>query len=602
MMARHWLAERHRWAMACALALCLGPAQAIATETRLTAPGAPEDVVDRLRAGSLVVTAEERGLTDPQEVLSAALADYRTLIGLLYDQGYFGPEISIQVDGREAANIPPLSPPSQIDRIDINVITGPKYSFGRATIQPLAPGTELPETYARGQTASTRAVQDAARASVRAWRAVGHAKANIGDQQIVVDHINAELDSDLTVLPGPRVRFGNVTVTGNKDVRTDAILRIAGFPEGEVYDPEQVEKVANRLRRTGTFGSVSLTEAETANPDGTLDFEISAAERLPRRISFGAEIATEEGVELSVGWMHRNIFGAAERLAFDARVRNIGGTEDIDGLIALRLDRPAAFGVDFDHFILGEIERAEETFYKIDRALIGTGVRRIFSDDLFGELAIAFERARSEDVFGTRDFTMVLFPGRVEWDRRNNKVDATQGFYVDVRAMPYGGFQDTETGFRGFVDTRGYIGFGEDDRVVLAGRLQLGTVIGSSLEGTSPAFTFYSGGAGTVRGQPYQSLGVDVDGGTAGGRAFLGLSAEIRARVADRISVVGFYDHGAVDKDSFVGSSTEYHSGAGLGVRYDLGGIGPIRLDLGWPVSGDTGDGLQFYLGIGQAF
>lgn len=45
-----------------------------------------------------------------------------------------------------------------------------------------------------------------------------------------------------------------------------------------------------------------------------------------------------------------------------------------------------------------------------------------------------------------------------------------------------------------------------------------------------------------------------------------------------------------------------YHSGAGLGVRYDLGGLGPLRLDLALPVDGDTGDGLQFYLGIGQAF
>ena len=41
--------------------------------------------------------------------------------------------------------------------------------------------------------------------------------------------------------------------------------------------------------------------------------------------------------------------------------------------------------------------------------------------------------------------------------------------------------------------------------------------------------------------------------------------------------------------------------GAGLGLRYATA-IGPIRLDLAVPVGGSTGDGLQIYLGLGQAF
>ena len=88
----------------------------------------------------------------------------------------------------------------------------------------------------------------------------------------------------------------------------------------------------------------------------------------------------------------------------------------------------------------------------------------------------------------------------------------------------------------------------------------------------------------------------------AGGRSFLNASAEVRARVTAKISVVGFFDYGAVDSSSFISSDAYSHSGAGLGVRYDLGGFGPIRLDLALPVDGPTDDGLQFYIGIGQAF
>jgi len=44
-----------------------------------------------------------------------------------------------------------------------------------------------------------------------------------------------------------------------------------------------------------------------------------------------------------------------------------------------------------------------------------------------------------------------------------------------------------------------------------------------------------------------------------------------------------------------------WQAGAGLGLRY-VTGLGPIRLDIGGPVMGDTGDGIQVYVGIGQAF
>ena len=43
------------------------------------------------------------------------------------------------------------------------------------------------------------------------------------------------------------------------------------------------------------------------------------------------------------------------------------------------------------------------------------------------------------------------------------------------------------------------------------------------------------------------------------------------------------------------------HAGAGIGVRYKTP-IGPLRFDIAAPVSGKTGNGVQVYLGLGQAF
>ena len=77
----------------------------------------------------------------------------------------------------------------------------------------------------------------------------------------------------------------------------------------------------------------------------------------------------------------------------------------------------------------------------------------------------------------------------------------------------------------------------------------------------------------------------------------------MRVKTGDRISIVGFLDVGYIGEEQFPdGSSGSWHSGAGAGVRYDTG-IGPVRVDLAVPVSGtETSDGLEIYIGIGQAF
>jgi translocation and assembly module TamA len=86
-----------------------------------------------------------------------------------------------------------------------------------------------------------------------------------------------------------------------------------------------------------------------------------------------------------------------------------------------------------------------------------------------------------------------------------------------------------------------------------------------------------------------------------GGAYFAAGSLELRAKVTEKIGLVGFYDAGSVGIDGFFNDTASSHSGAGIGVRYDTA-IGPIRADIAAPVSGDTGEGVQFYIGLGQAF
>ncbi|WP_264212671.1 autotransporter assembly complex protein TamA [Leisingera thetidis] len=591
--------------LACVIAfslLALLPPAAFGAETTLEAPGADAALAERLRGASASVAAS--GETNVQELLAAALSDYRTLVQVLYDGGHFSPVVNIRLDGREAAGIQPLNPPRTVSKVEITVQPGPRFAFGKAEMAPLPRQSDVkfPEEYASGQPASTGAIRDAAAAGVRAWRRSGHAKATVSDQTITANHLQARLDAQLRLAPGPRLRFGRMRVTGDTNVREEAIRRIAGFPAGDRFHPDLLAKSATRLRRTGSFSSVVLREAEQPNPDGTLDYTAVVEDLPPRRLTFGAEISSTDGLELSGSWMHRNLFGAAEKLRIEARLSGIGSSNDIDGRIAVRLDRPAALGPDDLIFYLAEAEQLDEEHYKATRVFGAAGVRRTFSDDFFAEAALGVSSILAEDVFGKRRFKYVAGRLRAEYDKRDSRVNPASGYYLQGGATPFIGIGGSKSGLQMKADGRAYYGLGADDRIVLAGRLQMGSVIGPSLSGISPTLLFFSGGAGTVRGHEFQSLGVPANGGTAGGRGFLALSGEVRGKITGKISLVGFYDIGFVDADSFVSGSSARHAGAGFGLRYDVAGIGPIRLDLAYPVDGGSEDGLQFYIGIGQAF
>jgi len=588
--------------MLLSLGLVLAAATAEALETRLSAPKAPEELTDRLQGASAALSLGDGA--DLQEVLAAALSDYRTLVQVLYDAGYFAPVVNIRLDGREAAAINLLSPRAAVENVAITVDPGPRFTFGQAEIRPL-PATEpaaLPEDFATERPASTGVIQDAATAGLSAWDRAGHAKVELAGQSITADAVKQRLDAELRIAPGPKLRLGNLRIEGESDVRRAAIQRIAGFATGKTYHPDLVSKSATRLRRTGAFSAVTVTQAETPNSDGSLDF-IAKVEDLPkRRFTFGVEFSTSEAVELSSSWTHRNLFGAAERLKIDLALSGIGSGE-IDGSVSARLDRPAALGTDETLFYVASLEQLEEEHFSASSATGAIGVRRTVSDTTYVEGALGLRYVHADDAYGDdREFKYVAARLRGEKDKRNIKTDPTSGYYLDGEIVPFVGLDGGDPGVQINIDARGYRSLGASGRVVLAGRVQLGSLIGPDPGNVSPTLLYFSGGAGSVRGQEFQSLGIDVGGDTAGGRGYLALSGEVRGRITDAISLVGFYDVGFVDESSFVSGDSEYHAGAGIGLRYNVAGIGPIRLDLAMPVSGDTEDGLQFYIGIGQAF
>ncbi len=589
------------WVLGVVAWLMAGPGLAL-DRLEFAVIGAERALKRDLQNSSLLVAAVREDRKDAQSLFAAAQAEYERLLGVLYAQGFYGGTISVQVDGREAASIPPLRAPEQIYRITVEVRPGQVYTLDRAGLGPVAPGSELPESFQRGAPAGTDAIRDAALAAIDGWRDRSHAKADVGAQRIVADHNARRVTADLVVDPGPALTFGDLSISGQERTRESRIRDIAGLPTGKPFSPEAAQAVADRVRRTGTFRSVSLREADEPNPDGTLDFDLTVAEEQTRRYGVGAEYASDEGVRLTAFWMHRNLFRGAERLRFDGEVSGIAGdTAGLDYALGVRYQRPATTAAANDLALFAEVERLNEPEFTSISISVGAGLtRRASPTATFGagvELSLSDESSGA----GDETFRHIFFPVTATLDRRDGPLDTREGAYVDVEVAPFLGFAGSSSGVRTTVDARAYEAFGS--RLVIAGRLQFGSIAGADITGLPNDLRFFSGGGGTVRGQDFQALGVDLGGGvTSGGRSFVGLSGEARVDVTETIGIVGFADWGFVGPDSFPNADGDSHAGAGIGLRY-FTGIGPIRVDLGVPVSGTPGGSdYQLYIGIGQAF
>ncbi len=559
-----------------------------------------------------------RALDDPFEndsdLFGAAVTDYARILGALYGEGFYSPGISILVDGREAADIDPFNPPDRIGTIALNVTAGPRFGFGTLDVSPrpvARQGTRLVKGFEPGRQARSGLIAQAANTAVGEWRDEGHAKAAVADQRIVADHRAARLDVAIALAPGPKLRFGTITLGGDTGVSDRRVREIMGFPEGEVFSPEALRDAVSRVRRSGVFRTVSVREADQPNPDGTLDFAMTLIEEKPRRIGADVEYSTVEGLSAGAFWLHRNLFGGAERLRIDGRVQNLAGEEaglvdrgGEDYELNLRLTRPGSLGPDNDLFVFAGLESIDDPDYKEDSFRFGIGLTRYFTPRLTGEVSGGLRYSEVSDAFGTRTFKHAVLPTTLEWDRRDTPGDAAEGFYIDVSATPYIGIDGSQSGAQTELDLRAYYGFGPNNTTVLAGRVQVGSVIGSDLDATPPEFLFFSGGGNTVRGQKYQSLGIDQPNGeTSGGRSFLGFSGEVRQLIRGTIGAVLFADAGYIGADSYIDGDAGFHAGAGAGVRFGTP-IGPIRVDLATPVSesGDAFSRVELYIGVGQAF
>lgn len=131
--------------------------------------------------------------------------------------------------------------------------------------------------------------------------------------------------------PGPRSRYGHVSVEGIRDLDESTVLRTLQFRAGDMYRTSQLQEAQSRLFGLEIVRTAAVTPDFTSLPDSVIPVAVRVQEGDPRRVRAGGGWSSSECMDVDARWVHRNFLGGGRRLQIRGRVSNIlaSGFKDV---------------------------------------------------------------------------------------------------------------------------------------------------------------------------------------------------------------------------------------------------------------------------------
>jgi translocation and assembly module TamA len=567
-------------------------------------------LADLLRAASSLFELQDNPPPSLSGLERRIDADRDRLIAVLRSAGHYDSTLDVAMD-REAQ---PL-------RVTLTVTPGPVYHLKDVSVRaagdagvPGEPVTAAVLGLEMGETARAPRVVEAGERLLRLMGQRGYAFARLVDRTVVVDHGDRTMDVAFVVDPGPLVRFGEARIEGVRDVDAALVRGRLPWAPGTVYDPALMERARNGIAQLEVFDLVRLQLADAPGPRGETPVTVTVSERKRHFLGAGVTYSSTEGVGGQAYWGHRNLFGGAEQLRVGMEFGRINAatatTFERLGHSDLRFNasfrKPDVLAVR-QALVLGfQVVNEAPPAYLRRAVVLSAQLERRIADGPVLTYGIIGERGRDAVEEATFQTRMIGAPVALTWDGTDNVLNPTRGFRAAGTVTPWvplAGDQGQRRFLASSFNGSAYYSVAGNGRLVAAGRVGAGSIVGAGLGAVAPDKRFYAGGGGSVRGYAFQKAGPRNEAGDpTGGRSLLETGLELRIKVTDEIGIVPFIDAGTVFASSLPGFSRPLAVGTGLGGRYYTE-FGPLRVDVGVPLNRQSGDApWQLYLSLGQAF
>jgi outer membrane protein assembly complex protein YaeT len=406
---------------------------------------------------------------------------------------------------------------------------------------------------------------------------------------------------------GPVCTFGAIRVEGNESVSSNVIMREIKFHEGERFNGSKIEAARQRLFAIDLFQLVDISVEDLEKETTVLPVRILVKEAKKQTVRLGVGYGTDDQLRGQAQYEIRDFLGDGRRLQVNVKVSAI--VQVLEG----RFIQPYFMETKGSLIVDGGIMRESQISFENVKEFIRPKYEYKWFEGLVSYAGYNFEAnflgnvlipPSPTDQEHQAYYISSLVAGNT-WDMVDSVLDPRKGWRVLQNMEWATSLLGSQVDYFKFtLEGRGYLpvlNLGS-----MAAKVKYGAI--EPLENTSgvPIFKrFFSGGTDSVRGYPYQKLGLlDRFGDPIGGMELLEGSLEWRFPIRSPLEGVVFSDFGNVAPTigSISWADTRYT--AGVGLRY-LTIVGPLRFDVGYelnPPDQRTFSPYQFHFSIGQAF
>ena len=382
-----------------------------------------------------------------------------------------------------------------------------------------------------------------------------------------------------------RYYFGEVTL--DQDILDDELLqRYIPFEKGTPYSLDLLIELQHALNDSYYFQSVEVSPGKPLHDSNEIPITVKLTPRKRHRFSFGLGYGTDTGARAKFGWEMPRFNKSGHRFDTDVNISQIGYS-------VIANYRVPVFNPRTDQLIY-TTGIVHETIDDRESTLRSIGVSLKHSRDEWRESISLNYQQEDFVVADDSGVSILLIPG-INWSRTwgNNFIYAIDGlrFDIDLRGATEEILSDTS-----FSQLTGNIKFitslNKKNRFITRGTL--GSTWTDEFHELPTSVRFFAGGAQSVRGYSYRSLGpVDADGDVVGGKYLLVGSIEFEHSFKNKWGMAVFYDAGNAIDDL----NDDLEKGAGFGFRYQSP-VGPIRLDFASALSRE-GNPWRIHVNIG---
>ena len=252
-------------------------------------------------------------------------------------------------DFRVVSAVAELTPDRRSFYITFTVDEGPRYHFGKVTIDSKI--RELPARQLRplvritdGETYAQEKVQKAIDSLTNSAGTQGYAFAEV-HPRVTRDRATRTINMGFEIVQGPRVYIEKIEITGNSRTLDKVIRREFRLVEGDAFNRVMIDRSRTRIRSLGFFKEVDVKNNPGSQPDRT-NITVAVTEQSTGQLSLGLGYSSYSSVVGEFTYSEINMFGRGQNFRASMQVSQIQKQYQLSFTEPWFLDRPLAAGFD----------------------------------------------------------------------------------------------------------------------------------------------------------------------------------------------------------------------------------------------------------------